>query len=176
VIIYRKTKTGEFEYRTGSPHTNPPPCTRASQPAREKTGYASVCRWRTIATCCALDRDGVGRGERKGKYMSHWESVRPNRLLQKPIFEIIWHIQLRETLAATQPPPSVLERKKNAAETQGRRGIVCLSSSRSGSRRSRCLLSLWGLGGSGDGSRGLLGGFLLFGRIGGGGLRLVAIG
>jgi hypothetical protein len=51
----------------------------------------------------------VGRGERKGKYMSHWESVHPNRLLQKPIFEIIWHIQLRETLAATQPPPSILE-------------------------------------------------------------------
>jgi hypothetical protein len=50
--------------------------------------------------------------------------------------------------------------------------MVCLSSRGSGSRGSRCLFSLGGLSGS---SWGLLSGLLLLGRIGSGGLRLVAI-
>lgn len=49
-----------------------------------------------------------------------WESIHPSRLLQKPIFEIIAHIQLHETLAAITAPSSILEQKIAAADTQGR--------------------------------------------------------
>jgi hypothetical protein len=62
VIIYRKTKTGEFEDRIEGPHTIPPRCA-SNRHVREK--QSTVLALAGTSVCKLLRTSGDGEGDRE---------------------------------------------------------------------------------------------------------------